>query len=328
MSRYLLLVLVLTLAGCDEASRFRLPAVEGPVRANALEVVSIASAPVLATGAQGEFDSSDVLNPSVVSGPSGVLWNFYSGFDGKTWHTGLATLIAGRWEKAGRVLSPDGWEGDYIAANGSAVVANGEVLYWYQAGRAPRIGLARSGDGKAFRKESAPVLKPGPYRSWDERGVADPYVIRAGDWYYMYYTGLDRAARQQLGLARSSDGVHWEKNTANPLMDPGNEPIEDGGLGEPAVFAAAGGYWMLYTGRAWDEQRRIGLARSEDGVAWKRVKGWVFAGRESWDSKVVCDPTVLVNADGTVTMWFGGGNVASPDERLNGRIGVATLRPR
>ena len=103
--------------------------------------------------------------------------------------------------------------------------------------------------------------------------------------------------------------------------------MEDGGLGEPAVFASAGSYWMLYTGRLWDEQRRILLARSTDGVAWKRVPGWVFEGKQDWNRKVVCDPTVMVNPDGTVQMWFGGGDVASPDERLNGRIGMAVLRP-
>ena len=317
------------LAGCDSATRFRLPSVGGAA-ATTLEVVSVEAAPVLARGATGEWDSSDVLNPSVVRTADGVLWNFYSGFDGKTWHTGLAKFSSGgTWTKLGRVLSPEAWEGDYIGANGTVLNVDGEFWYWYQARRdGPAIALAKSSDGKVFRKESGPVLEPGPYRSWDERGVADPYVIKAGEYYYLYFTGLDRAQRQQLGVARSLDGVHWQKNAANPLMELGNSPIEEAGLGEPAVFMTAGAYWMLYTGRSWDEQRRIGLARSEDGISWKREPGWVFAGREAWDQKVVCDPTVQVNADGTVTVWFGGGDVASPDERLNGRIGVATLRPR
>ena len=316
-------LLALVLAGCDWAGRFRLPLVDPAGAARTLEVVSVEPAPVLDRGAKGEFDAVDVLNPSVVEFGGG-LWNFYSGFDGTSWHTGLARWSGGGWSKQGRVLEAV----DYIAANGSAVVtADGEFLYWYQAGRLPQIGLARSRDGKNFQKESAPVLQPGPYRSWDERGVADPYVIRRGKFYYLYYTGLDRAQRQQLGLARSRDGVQWEKNAANPILELGPEPIEEGGLGEPSVFSAGGAYWMLYTGRAWDEQRRILLARSEDGVAWKRVPGWVFAGREAWNRKVVCDPAVVVGSDGMVRMWFGGGDVASPDERLNGKIGVATLRP-
>ncbi len=320
--------LSIVLIGCDSTVHFRLPAVGG-AQASRLEFEREAAAPVLEPGEAGQFDSVDVLNPAVVRGPDGKYWNFYSGFDGKSWHTGLAVSPewGGPWTKMGRVLSAE--EGGYIAANGSAIFDKSEFLYWYQAGRVvPHIGLARSRDGKSFRKESEPVLKAGPYRSWDERGVADPYVLRVGEFYYLYYTGLDRAQRQQLGMARSRDGVHWEKNAANPILELGSDALGEGGLGEPAVFAAGGVYWMLYTGRAWDEQRRIGLARSEDGVAWVKVQGWVFAGREAWDSKVVCDPAVEVMPDGLVRLWFGGGDVASPDERLHGRIGVATLRAR
>ncbi len=41
---------------------------------------------------------------------------------------------------------------------------------------------------------------------------------------------------------------------------------------------------------------------------------------------MICDPTVLVDGD-EVKVWFGGGDVASPDENLHGKIGYATLRP-
>jgi hypothetical protein len=32
-------------------------------------------------------------------------------------------------------------------------------------------------------------------------------------------------------------------------------------------------------------------------------------------------------AGGVIRVWFGGGDVASPDENLHGKIGVAILRP-
>jgi hypothetical protein len=84
---------------------------------------------------------------------------------------------------------------------------------------------------------------------------------------------------------------------------------------------------MLYTGRDRHEQRRLGLARSPDGVRWVRVGDFsAVAGEQSWNSKVVCDPSVEVD-DGLIRVWFGGGNVASPDENLNGQIGLAVLRP-
>jgi hypothetical protein len=50
----------------------------------------------------------------------------------------------------------------------------------------------------------------------------------------------------------------------------------------------------------------------------------VIAGSEAWDSKVICDPTVVANRD-RVTVWFGGGDVARPDQNIHGQIGVGEL---
>ena len=124
--------------------------------------------PVLERG-EG-WESHDVLNPSVMpaSNSGAPYLNLYSGFDGRTWRTGLATSGDGiHWQRQGIVLAPDPgtWEGDYVAANGTAVLTGREFWYWYQAGPRglPRIGMASSSDkGRTWRKEPAPVLAPGP----------------------------------------------------------------------------------------------------------------------------------------------------------------------
>jgi predicted GH43/DUF377 family glycosyl hydrolase len=285
---------------------------------------------VLDRGRAGEWDAVDVLNPSVVLLRDGTLLNLYSGFDGKTWHTGVARSTNGLvWRKHGRVLSPHPatWEGGYIAANGTAIVSGEEILYWYQAGDPPRIGLARSIDTVNWLKHPEPVLGLGPRGSWDERGVADPYVVRAGAHLYLFYLGQDRARRQRLGLARSIDGQHWEKLRTNPILELGADgEFDENGLGEPAVWAAAGRWWMLYTGRDRREYRRLGLAWSRDGVRWQRLQpSAVFAGGEPWNAKVVCDPSVLDGAGGKLRMWYGGGDAAHPAENINGRIGYTEL---
>lgn len=289
----------------------------------------VRSQPVLEPGAPGDWDGVDALNPVVV--PSGgVYLNFYSGFDGKVWHTGMAASADGvSWRKLGAVLSPDaaGWEGAYIAANGAALAEAGGFLYWYQAGSPPRIGLARSRDGKSWTKHPRPVLDCGPRGSWDERGVSDPYVIRAAGRYYLFYLGVDRARRQRLGVARSPDGVEWEKLRTNPILELGEwGAFDENGLGEPAVWSAAGSYWMLYTGRGRNEVRRIGLAKSRDGVHWEKVKGFpLLGGERPWDSKVACDPDVEVTGQG-VRVWFGGGDAAHPAQNIHGVIGMAWLK--
>jgi predicted GH43/DUF377 family glycosyl hydrolase len=274
------------------------------------------------------WDSVDTLNPSVVEF-RGALLNLYSGFDGRTWHTGVATSRDGiHWTNRRRVLSPAApWEGSYIAANGAAIVRSGEVLYWYQAGEPPRIGLARSSNGESFTRHPQPVLDLGPRGSWDERGVADPYVIEAGGTLYLFYLGQDRARRQRLGLARSSDGIRWTKLRSNPILELGAPgAFDENGLGEPAVWAQHGRWWMLYTGRDRQEYRRIGLASSRDGVRWQRFSDQaVIAGAFPWDEKVVCDPTVLPTPGGALRVWFGGGDVPHPAENIHGQIGYGEL---
>jgi predicted GH43/DUF377 family glycosyl hydrolase len=228
------------------------------------------------------------------------------------------------------VLSPDPrtWEGSYWATNGTTLFDGREFWHWYQAGPrdVPRLGLARSGDGRTWRKEAVPILMPGPRGSWDERGVGDPYAIRAGQRYYMFFVGMDRARRQRLGVAVSDDGVTWYKLRRNPILELGGYGAFDAvGLGEPAVWASHGYYWMLFTGRDHGELRRLGLARSRNGVDWEKLAK-VIPGDQPWNSKVICDPTVVVNAD-RVWVWFGGGDFPRQDQNIDGQIGLATLTP-
>ena len=311
---------------CAKYADFQLPSQPG--NTHPLTIVwNPQPSPVLTRGQAGAWDAHDVLNPSVLKTASGYV-NLYSGFDGQTWRTGMAWSSDGlSWTKRTQILAPDSatWEGSYITANGSAIEHSG-LAYYYQAGRPPRIGLARvTAVGSVLQKEARPVLDLGPYGSWDEWGVADPYVIDVLGKLYMFYLGMDRAKRQRLGVATSSDGIAWTKLRSNPVLELGSfGQFDENGLGEPAVLIAKGFYWMLYTGRDHAENRRLGLARSTDGVHWEK-RPEVFSGPQPWASKVLCDPSVLVDG-GEIRVWFGGGDVARPDEEVDGQIGYGVLR--
>jgi predicted GH43/DUF377 family glycosyl hydrolase len=326
--RAVLLAIVWILSGCGRYGDFRLIELS-PAHPGAAYTWEPRDQPVLSHGGPGDWDAHDALNPSIVQ-RGGVYFNFYSGYDGRLWRTGLATSTDGlHWKKEGVVLAPDtrAGEGDYIAANGSALFHEGEFWYWYQAGPkpTPRLGLARSADGRHWRKTRFPVLDFGPRGSWDERGVADPYVIEVQQYFYLFYLGQDRAGRQRLGVARSRDGEHWQKLRGNPILELGKYgAFDEMGLGEPAVWIGQGYYWMLYAGRDAYENRRLGMARSTDGVHWQKLPS-IFQGSQPWDAKVLCDPTIEL-LDGRLAAWFGGGDTRSPDENLNGQIGVALLR--
>jgi hypothetical protein len=141
----------------------------------------------------------------------------------------------------------------------------------------------------------------------------------------MFYLGQDRARRQRLGVARSLNGVNWQRLRSNPILELGGfGSFDEKGLGEPAVWIGHGYYWMLYTGRDAQENRRLGMARSTDGVHWEKLPN-ILQGHQRWDSRVICDPTIELLQDGHLAVWFGGGDAPSPDENLNGQIGVARL---
>jgi sucrose-6-phosphate hydrolase SacC (GH32 family) len=323
MRLILIAAAALPLASCARYADFRLPRLAG---GDARLTFSFEARPQPVLTGGGALESHDVLNPSVAGRDM-----FYSAFDGRTWRTLHARSDDGlRWQKLGLTLAPDPqtWEGGYWAANGSAILYAGEFWYWYQAGptERPAIGLARSRDGITWWKEGAPVMAPGPYRSWDEEGVGDPYVVRIEPYFYLFYLGQDRARRQRLGVARSADGLRFEKLRSNPVLEIGGPgAFDENGLGEPAVWSSGGFYWMLYTGRDAAEYRRLGLARSIDGARWEKLPA-VFGGSEAWDSKVVCDPTVQME-NGVIRVWFGGGDVAHPVENIHGQIGYGVLKP-
>lgn len=306
---HVLAVAVTLLTGCGRYADFTLPPVYGGDPSLSLRF-SADPEPVIT---RDSF--RDALNPSITGSV-----NLYSVFDGQ-WHTALATTHDDvHWQKEGIVLRAD--PGSYIAGNGSVVSYNAYYWYWYETGTKDhlRISLARTRDPHEWRKEPAPVLETGPVASWDERAVADPYVFRGTQYFYMYYLGQDRAVRQRIGLARSTDGIHWEKFRSNPVLDMDQD---EAGLGEPAVWYYEHFYWMLYTVRDFSENRYLRLARSTDGVHWAKLPQQ-FRGTQTWNSKVICDPTVVVESD-RILVWFGGGDVASPDENLHGQIGFATL---
>jgi hypothetical protein len=258
--------------------------------------------------------ASDVLNPSVVK-LNGEYQNYFSEYDGKTWLTRVASSRDGvTWKKGNRLDLP---VAGGMAGNGSALVVGGTLYNWYETGSPPKI--AHAGDGV--------VLGPGPLGSFDEVAVADPYVIKVGDYFYLYDLGQDKARRQRLGVARSHDGVSWEKLRSNPILEMGEVgAFDENGLGEPAVWSSGGSYWMLYTGRDRGERRRIGLAKSADGVHWSREQNFKpIAGDQPWSKEVMCDPSVEVLSD-QIRVWFGGGDVARPDQGIHGQIGLGFLK--
>ena len=169
-------------------------------------------------------------------------------------------------EKKGKVLSPDPPRGRATISlrTDRLFISAAGILHWYQGARVPRIGLAIGFEETRTTRTGS----HGPRGSWDERGVADPYVIKIGDYFYMYFLGQDRARRQRLGVARSKDGVIWTKYRGNPILElgaPGR--FDDTGFGRAGRVVAARLVLDAVHGVAIGKNTGgSGLARSRDGV--------------------------------------------------------------
>ncbi len=123
-------------------------------------------------------------------------------------------------------------------------------------------------------------LTPGAAGAFDEASVYARCVVRdpaspargSGKGWLMYYEGSDADGRAAIGLARSDDGLVWERTSSSPVLEPPAEPSawDGGGVMTPWVVPLDdGSARMYYVGRALSGARGIGMAAS-DGADWTR----------------------------------------------------------
>ena len=103
-----------------------------------------------------------------------------------------------------------------------------DLIYkmWYRGDddmtNTAQIGLATSTDGINWqRSTSNPILSPDPAISWVDGGVDGPSVVKYGSGYTMVFGGTDQSGTNRIGYATSSDGVTWNKDDNNPILDIG-----------------------------------------------------------------------------------------------------------
>ncbi len=142
-----------------------------------------------------------------------------------------------------------------------SVLQDGVYRMWWCGSDAGHVGdhifyaESASLDGPFHaRGSTAPyesVFSPTHGGTHDALHTCDPSVIRVDGVYYMYYGGLrDQLAMTTIGLATSSDGIHWERaNGGLPIItaamrkDTGNRY----GAGQPTVSYRNGYFYLMYT---------------------------------------------------------------------------------
>ena len=124
----------------------------------------------------------------------------------------------------------------------------------------------RALDGRTFEDPSETVLTIGA--PWEGTFIDAPAVVRVGEEVFLYY-----AAEGGIGLARSTNGGQFVRESG-PVLAPEPNNWEAGEVpSSPGVVRLEDGSFLMFYDVAGDkpDSRRIGEARSADGISWTRV---------------------------------------------------------
>ena len=212
-------------------------------------------------------------------------WNAYpsAGYEEGAAVIGLAwshDLL--HWELTEPILSPqDGapWEHGGLYRP-DLMLYDGTYYLYYNAKTDPlpksdgggwhkQSGVATSRDLKIWTRYSGnPILRNGPHGSRDERFASNPFVVRNGNEWAMYYFGFgyQNPGRACEMIATGPDPLHFTKSS-EILIDTGSPgSIDETFAHKPSIIYHDGALYHFYcavSGKWPNETRGIAVARSK-----------------------------------------------------------------
>ena len=180
-----------------------------------------------------------------------------------------------------------------------------------------------------FKKADAvnPILKPsvearfvdpvsGKMVGWENKNVLNPTALIRNGIVHLLYRAQDSLGTSRIGLATSTDGIHFTKQP-KPILFPSNDAFRGfewpGGIEDPRIVETSdGGYFLTYTSYDGKVARLCG-AFSKDLQTWEKI-GPLFTSEKylnTWSksgalvavqqgSRLVAHPM-----DGLYYMYFG-----------------------
>jgi beta-1,2-mannosidase len=172
---------------------------------------------------------------------------------------------------------------------------------------------------------------------WEEKDVFNPAALVRNDTIFLLYRAEDKvgkfAGTSRIGLAFSTDGLHFSKNPL-PVLYPDNDEQKkyewEGGCEDPRVVQDdSGTYFLTYT--AYDgDKARLMIASSKDlfhwtkyGHAFSKAFNGKYINEWSKSGSIVCKyengKAVAVRINGKYRMYWGDTNIflAVSDDLIN-----------
>jgi hypothetical protein len=237
----------------------------------------VTNQPVIKCGAEGGWDDGCTLMPIVIK----------EGDTLKMWYTGVDDAVLQGWWRKGYAWSLDGvnWEKhpgnpiklsielEIIIKNGNAYEGWGRIN--------DKLYYSTSLNGINWTSPVVTDLQTGNIGDWDEAS----FIFRAGPvvkdetGYKMWYIGTKE--KPQIGLATSTDGLHWIKYDDPATTQPPfahSDPVLKAGGSSDWDAGSAFDHWVMHSDRGYEmwyssgfsSKYSIGYATSIDGISWTK----------------------------------------------------------
>ena len=236
----------------------------------------------------------------------------------KGWGIGIAeSRDLTNWTRIGEIAPVADYEKNGLCAP-AALVRDGKVHLFYQTyGNGPKDAIchAVSDDGLRFTRDPTnPIFRP--TGDWNNGRAIDAEVIRHGDRYLLFFATRDPAGKIQMqGVAAAPADTDfkredWKLAVDAPILKP--ERAWEGDCVEGAsVLARNGRLYMFYAGNYNNKPQQVGVAVSDDGLTWKRLKDEPFLANGKpgeWNASESGHPHLFEDEDGATHLFFQGNN--------------------
>ncbi|CAM4276758.1 hypothetical protein AQBE111736_08990 [Aquirufa beregesia] len=227
-----------------------------------------------------------------------------------------------RWNKQGLLFCPDSqseWNQKKYAHVVCADTNYSDRIRLYYSARdskgrcqASFIDLDSNNLSNILYVHPEPILALGAPGTFDDCGIMPTWFLQNGEEKWLYYIGWTVRNtipyHNALGLASSTDGIHYTKKFHGPIISTtATEPFFNGSAcflfdqGKYKVWYLNCTHW-LPDGNLMEPCYHIKYAESVDGINWDR-KGQVAIDYQDEVEGGISRPTVLIE-NGIYKMWF------------------------
>jgi predicted GH43/DUF377 family glycosyl hydrolase len=162
------------------------------------------------------------------------------------------------------------------------------------------------------------VMLTGRPGEWDEH-LESNFILKRDGAYWLYFSGYRHEGYPAmgypaaLGLAKSLDGITFERVQSEPILAPTPGWYDNEAVYSPAIVDNGGQLEMIYAGHCYTtcehgyDVTLLG-ATSEDGIHWTKRDQPVLQEQQGldWTRDGVAEPGILLAPDGFVYLFFTG----------------------